>query len=140
VNAVDSHARAFCNLAPRRGLTEPGHAREQARKALFGWGLGEHAYIVEVIVSEMVTNAIRHGTGPVRTRISCDNGHLRIEVHDDGPGRPLRCEAAADDESGRGLVMIDGLLDPFGGSRGVEDDPDGDGKTVYVSVRLAASQ
>src|SRR5712691_1113935 len=62
------------------------HAREQARKALFGWGLGEHAELAELIVSELVTNAIRHGDGPIQVRISYDGGDLRVEVHDDGAG------------------------------------------------------
>ncbi|HWG60622.1 MAG TPA: hypothetical protein VG253_02815 [Streptosporangiaceae bacterium] len=50
------------------------HAREQAHKALFGWGLGEHAELAELIVSELVINAIRHGDGPIRVRISYDRG------------------------------------------------------------------
>lgn len=39
------------------------HAREQARKALFDWGLGDHAWLAELIVSELLANAIRHGRG-----------------------------------------------------------------------------
>ena len=38
-------------------------AREQARKALPGWGLGEHTDVAELVVSELVTNAIVHGAG-----------------------------------------------------------------------------
>ena len=125
---------------PGRDLTEPRRAREQARKALFGWGLGEHAETAELIIDELVANAICHGTGPVGTRISYSGGLLWMEVHDDGPGRPVRRKADADAESGRGLTVIDGLLDLHGGSFGVEDDADGDGKTVYVSVCLATGQ
>jgi len=54
------------------------HAREQARKALFKWSLGEHAELVkwslgehaelgELIVSELVTNALRHGEGKIQS-------------------------------------------------------------------------
>ena len=125
---------------PGRDLTEPRNARDQLRKALFGWGLGEHAEGTELILSELVANAICHGAGLVRTRISYSDGLLRMEVHDDGPGRPVRREATADDVSGRGLTVIYGLLDLHGGALGVEDDADGDGKTVYVSVCLAGSQ
>jgi signal transduction histidine kinase len=115
---------------PGRGLTEPRNARHQVRKALFGWGLGEHAEDAELILSELVANAISHGTGLVETRISYSSGLLRMEVHDNGPGRPVR----------RGLTVIYGLLDLHGGTLGVEDDADGDGKTVYVSVCLAGGQ
>ena len=125
---------------PGRDLTEPRNARHQVRKALFGWGLGEHAEDAEAILSELVANAISHGTGPVGTRISYSGGLLRMEVHDDGAGRPVRREAAADDTSGRGLTVVYGLLDLHGGRFGVEDDADGDGKTVYVLVCLAGGQ
>jgi anti-sigma regulatory factor (Ser/Thr protein kinase) len=125
---------------PGRDLTEPRRAREQVRKALFGWGLGEHAEIAELVLSELVSNAICHGTGPVRTRISYSSGLLRMEVHDNGPGRPVRREAAADDTSGRGLTVIYGLLDLHGGSFGVVDDDTGDGKTVCVSICLLDKQ
>jgi signal transduction histidine kinase len=113
--------------------TAPGRARKRARKAIFAWGLGDHADLVEIIISEVVTNAIRHGTGPVRTRISRDGGRLRIEVHDHGPGRPVWREPDLEDETGRGLGLIDGLIEPHGGERGVTEDAVGHGKTVHVS-------
>lgn len=117
-----------------RELTAPSHAREQARKSLFGWGLAEHAEDAALIISELVTNAIRHGAGPVIAGISYGNGHLRIEVHDDGPDRPVRSHATAYDQSWRGLAVIDGLIELYGGTWGVTDDDAGDGKIVYVSI------
>ena len=114
------------------------HAREQARKALFGWGLGEHAELAELIVSELATNAIRHGDGVVQVRVSYACGDLRVEVHDDGAGRPVRRQATAEDESGRGLALLDGLIGLYGGKRGVANDGAGHGKTVYVVVCLTA--
>jgi signal transduction histidine kinase len=113
-------------------------AREQARKALFEWGLGEHAELAELIVSELATNAIRHGDGRVRVRVSYACGDLRVEVHDDGAGRPVRRQATAEDESGRGLALLDGLIGLHGGRRGVANDGSGHGKTVYVVIGLAA--
>ena len=44
-----------------------------------------------------------------------------------------------DDECGRGLLLLDGLLGIHGGARGVRDDKDGAGKTVYVEMSLATS-
>jgi signal transduction histidine kinase len=113
------------------------HAREQASKALYEWDLGEHAELCELIVSELVTNAIRHGDGEIQVRMSHACGDLRVEVHDDGAGRPVRRQPTADDESGRGLALVDGLIGLHGGRLGVTDDAAGHGKTVYVVICLA---
>jgi two-component sensor histidine kinase len=121
-----------------RDLTEARNAREQARKALFAWELGEHAEVTELIISELVANAIRHGEGPIGVRICHDGVSLRVEVHDDGAGRPIRRPVTADEESGRGLELIDGLVKLAGGERGVTGDAGGDGKTVHVTIGLAA--
>lgn len=113
-------------------------ARRRAREALCGWGLPGHAHLAQLMVSELVTNALRHGDGPITVRLSCQHGDLCIEVHDDGQGRPVRRETTSEDESGRGLAVLDALLDEHGGVRGVRDDCDGPGKTVYVIITIAA--
>ena len=115
-----------------------GHAREQAREALPRWGLDGHVDLAELIVSELVTNAMRHGDAPIEVRLSYADGDLRVEVHDRGAGRPVRHHAATDDECGRGLGLLDGLIAPHGGQRGVINDRAGPGKTVYVAVPLVA--
>jgi signal transduction histidine kinase len=115
-----------------------GHAREEARQALSRWGLGEHADLAELIVSELATNAMRHGDGVAHVRVSYARGELRVEVHDDAAGRPVRQHPTAEDESGRGLALIDGLIGLHGGTRAVADDSTGHGKTVYVAICLAA--
>lgn len=122
-----------------RELTEARNAREQARKALSQWELSEHADNIELIVSELVANAIRHGEGPIGVRISHDGIQLRVEVHDDGAGRPVRHPVTADAESGRGLRLVDALLG-HDGTRGVTDDDTGDGKTVHATIRLAGTR
>jgi anti-sigma regulatory factor (Ser/Thr protein kinase) len=120
-----------------REPAEVRRAREETRKALFGWGLGEYTDVAELIVSEYVTNALAHGEGPIKVRISCDGAHLHIEVHDDGPGRPVRRPVTARSESGRGLEVVDGLLGPQGGWRTLREDATGAGKTVGAVIRLA---
>jgi len=115
-------------------------AREQARAALPGWGLGGHVGLAELIVSELATNALRHGDGPIGVRLSYADGDLRVEVHDSGAGRPVRQHAATDDECGRGLELLDGLIAQHRGERGVINDHAGPGKTVYVAVPLVASR
>jgi anti-sigma regulatory factor (Ser/Thr protein kinase) len=123
-----------------REPTEVRHARDETRKALFGWGLGDHADLADLIISELVTNAICHGEGPVKARISYASGHLHMQVHDDGPGRPVTRQATTEDESGRGLALIEGLLDMSGGSLSIADDRVGAGKTVCVAICLAGDQ
>lgn len=114
-------------------------AREQARKALADWGLGEHAELGELIVSELVTNALRYGDGMIELRLSYADGDLWVGVHDHGSGRPARQRASADDERGRGLALLDGLIELYGGQQGVMDDSVGTGKAVYVAVSLPDS-
>ncbi len=86
-----------------------------------------------------VTNAVRHAEGPIEVRVSYACGDLWAEVHDQGIGRPVRQHATTDDEQGRGLELLDGLIGLHGGARGVVDDSDGPGKTVYVAVSLAVT-
>jgi anti-sigma regulatory factor (Ser/Thr protein kinase) len=116
--------------------TQVRYAREQARKALFEWGLGDHTDLAELVVSELVTNAVCHGDTPIWMRLSVGGGDLRVEVHDGGPGRPVRRHAGGADECGRGLELLDGLIELHGGERGVISDPAGPGKTVYVVLSL----
>jgi anti-sigma regulatory factor (Ser/Thr protein kinase) len=125
-----------CQLS--REPAQVRQAREQARQALCGWGLGQHAELAGLIVSELATNAIQHGAGPVQVRVSYARGDLRVDVHDDGAGRPARRPLTAGDESGRGLALLDDLTGQRGGTRAVANDRAGPGKTVSVTVRLAA--
>jgi len=75
------------------------------------WGRSEQAELAELVVTELATNALRHGTGPIGISL-CYSGHdLRTEVHDHGTGRPVRRQTTADDEQGRGLELLDGLID-----------------------------
>jgi len=102
--------------------------------------LGEHTGLAELIVSELATNALRHGDGAIEVRLSCDGGDLRVQVHDDGAGRPVRQQATPDDECGRGLQLLEGLIELSGGELGVAADGTGPGKTVCVTVSVTASQ
>jgi two-component sensor histidine kinase len=124
---------------PGRDPEHAGHARRQARALLEAWDLSEHAGLGELVVSELVTNALCHGEGPIWMRLSFARGDLRVEVHDDGAGRPVRKDAGGDDESGRGLELLDGLIELHGGQRGVISDQASPGKTVYVVLSLTAS-
>ncbi len=54
----------------RRHPSEISRARELARKALTDWGLADHTDLAELIVSELTTNALRHGAGPITVRLA----------------------------------------------------------------------
>lgn len=114
-------------------LTAARKARADICATLSNWGLGVHTDTAELILSELVANAVRHGEGPVRTRIFHVGRYLHMEVHDDGPGRPVRRSVSAEDESGRGLAVIEGLIGAWGGID-VWNDPVGDGKTIHVAI------
>jgi signal transduction histidine kinase len=111
-----------------------GYAREQVRKLAPGWGLAEYDDLLQLIVSELVTNALPHCDGPIGVRLSYDGSDLWIEVCDNGEEIPVRHDPDHDDESGRGLQLIDGLINIYGGVRGTEKQ--GTGKTVYVALSL----
>jgi anti-sigma regulatory factor (Ser/Thr protein kinase) len=118
-----------------------GLAREQVRKILPGWGLAEHDDQLALIVSELVTNALPHSESQIEVRLSYDGSDLRIEVWDHGADEmPVRRDPDYDDERGRGLQLIDGFIDLYGGMRGIAYHSSHPGKNVYVVLPLRASQ
>ena len=70
------------------------------------WGLEEVAFATELVVSELVTNAIRYGTGPIRLRLLHDRDSLICEVADGSSTSPHLRRAATTDEGGRGLFLV----------------------------------
>jgi two-component sensor histidine kinase len=113
-----------------------GYAREQVRKILPGWGLAEHDDLVQLLVSELVTNALPHSDGPIDLRLSYDGSDLWIEVLDNSDEMPVRLDPDDNDEAGRGLQLIDGLIDVHGGVRGTAKRESRTGKVVYVALSL----
>lgn len=101
---------------PGRDPVHARHARRRARALLAAWGLGEQASLGELVVSELVSNAVCHGDTPIWMRLSAGGGDLRVEVHDGGAGRPVRKQVGDGDECGRGLELLDGLIELHAGS------------------------
>nr|WP_217214832.1 ATP-binding SpoIIE family protein phosphatase [Streptomyces sp. AC550_RSS872] len=94
----------------------PGRARRLARRALARWGLEELTDSVELLVSEVVTNAVRYATRPVTLRL-LRTDVLRCEVGDDVPQLPRLRQARATDEGGRGLYLVNRLARRWGATR-----------------------
>ncbi|WP_037665067.1 SpoIIE family protein phosphatase [Streptomyces albidoflavus] len=106
-----------------------GRARELARTQLESWGLDALVDTVELLVSELVTNALRYGEGEIRLRLLLDRT-LVCEVWDAGLVQPRRRRARDTDEGGRGLQLV-GLLSASWGSRRTPR-----GKTVWFELAL----
>ncbi|MEU9555831.1 ATP-binding SpoIIE family protein phosphatase [Streptomyces fumanus] len=94
----------------------PGKARRLARHALARWGLEELTDSVELLVSEVVTNAVRYASRPVTLRL-LRTDVLRCEVGDDVPQLPRLRQARATDEGGRGLYLVNRLARRWGATR-----------------------
>ena len=114
-----------------------GRARRAVHALLAAWGLDHLADEVDVVVSELVTNALLHsGEGPsgaeeaVRFDLALRAGRLTARVVDASPLPPRPEEAEDTAESGRGLILVEALAADWGW----EDLPDG--KAVWAAFDL----
>jgi anti-sigma regulatory factor (Ser/Thr protein kinase) len=112
--------------------------RLHSRAVAFEWGLAVLAENIELIVSELVTNAIRIAQRPrvgdstvavVRLWLTSDLHSMVIRVWDGGTAMPVRQDARPEDESGRGLMLVDCLASEWGVDRRQN------GKVVWVIVK-----
>ncbi|MEU0569026.1 ATP-binding protein [Nonomuraea sp. NPDC005983] len=103
-------------------------ARRITRSRLAAWGLGDRIEAAELLISELVTNALSHAHGPYRLTLSATDGLLRCEVSDADPTPPHLGEADLDDEHGRGLAVLDLLACCWG------SEPTSEGKTVWFEL------
>jgi anti-sigma regulatory factor (Ser/Thr protein kinase) len=86
--------------------------------------------VAELLTSELVTNAIRHGATGFELKIDVGK-NIRVEVRDEGAGRPAVVAAGPHDPSGRGLGIVEALSIAWGVI------PTADGKTVWYELPLA---
>ncbi|MGW5278384.1 ATP-binding protein [Streptomyces collinus] len=111
---------------------EPASVR-QARRLVTGqvahWGLGRLADTAELLVSETVTNALRHTRGPLRLNLRLCGSRLLCEVEDTEPTGPVRGAVDLDAEGGRGTELLDLLADAWGSVRTAT------GKTIWFELR-----
>ncbi|MFG2639394.1 SpoIIE family protein phosphatase [Streptomyces sp. NPDC048370] len=114
-------------------LPHEGRAASVARglvtDQLAAWDLAELADVCELVVSELVGNALRYGNGPGRLRL-LRGERLVVEVSDTGPDLPQIQHADLSDEGGRGLQLINMLCRRWGSCRTVT------GKVVWAEQNL----
>ncbi|MCU1395880.1 MAG: ATP-binding protein [Ilumatobacteraceae bacterium] len=99
------------------GVEAPRTARRFVTSQLVAWEIGRDAVErAELLVSELVSNAVLYGSGPIRLELTeVDRGRrVRIEVCDRGAGQPRMRHAAPEDLSGRGLQLVDELSRGWG--------------------------
>ncbi|WP_037672622.1 SpoIIE family protein phosphatase [Streptomyces griseus] len=105
-------------------------ARRAARRRLAEWGLEELAFTTELVVSELVTNAIRYARGPIRLRLIRERA-LTCEVFDGGATAPHLRHPRTMDEGGRGLLLVSQFTQRWG-TRFVPD-----GKIIWAEQSLS---
>ncbi|MEU1277995.1 SpoIIE family protein phosphatase [Streptomyces sp. NPDC005805] len=107
-------------------------ARKYAAAQLEAWGLTDAVFTTELVVSELVTNAIRYGGSPIRLRLIRDTA-LVCEVSDGSSTAPHLRRARIYDEGGRGLLLVASLTECWGTRYGAM------GKTIWAEQPLPAS-
>ncbi|MET7409613.1 SpoIIE family protein phosphatase [Streptomyces parvulus] len=113
---------------------DPAHVaatRRSVMEQLTAWGLDETAFVTELVVSELVTNAIRYGEPPIQLRLIRHTA-LICEVSDASSTSPHLRRAHAYDEGGRGLLLVAQLTQRWG-SRQTDT-----GKTIWAEQPLPA--
>ena len=111
-------------------------AAGQARHSLRASSCADHRASVlkasVLLVSELVTDAVRHGVPPVTLALRCDESTgLEIQVSDGSLHRPALQGPSADDLGGRGVVLVDALSEAWGVV------PTETGKVVWCRLRAA---
>jgi serine phosphatase RsbU (regulator of sigma subunit)/anti-sigma regulatory factor (Ser/Thr protein kinase) len=109
-----------------------GDVRAQATRQVEAWGFGELAMTTELIVSELVTNAIRYAAPPIRLRLLRDS-RLTCEVSDASSTAPRLRHARSMDEGGRGLFLVAQLAHRWGARYTTE------GKIIWAEQEILQS-
>ncbi|MFG2923992.1 SpoIIE family protein phosphatase [Streptomyces sp. NPDC048305] len=109
------------------------NARKRAAAQLTAWGLDDAVFTTELVVSELVTNAIRHGGDPIRLRLIRDAA-LICEVFDGSSTAPHLRRARMFDEGGRGLLLVASLTRRWGTRYS------GTGKTIWAEQPLPGAE
>jgi anti-sigma regulatory factor (Ser/Thr protein kinase) len=129
---TDRRAQPRTFMDVEHSLHGPAQARAAVNACAHRLGLDEVCDDVVLLVSEMVTNAVRYAEPPVRLELQADDREVVVAVRDGSPQPPLAREADRDAESGRGMLLVDMLA----ADHGVRSDPPG--KAVWARLRRSS--
>jgi histidine kinase-like protein len=119
-------------LPPER--TAPASCREVVAETWHQWGLARGEKLVQLLASELVTNAVVHARTPIWFTIRHQDGVVGVAVRDQDPrlvARPPRGpHQLPEGDPGRGLLLLETLADDWGCT------PTGDGKATWATVAL----
>jgi anti-sigma regulatory factor (Ser/Thr protein kinase) len=110
------------------GVAAPAAARRAVRSLLHGLHLTDPDWldVALTVVTELVTNAVRHGDGCPMLWVDTDRDRVTVTVADRSARRPQR--RAADETGGRGLAIVEAMADDWG------VEAHGDGKAVWARL------
>jgi anti-sigma regulatory factor (Ser/Thr protein kinase) len=118
-------------VVPNRPESTPA-ARAFLSRLLNGWGLPDEVIDdASLLATELLSNAVRHGTGLVALRVEVEDGVVQVRVHDDNAEMPVVGHADLTSVDGRGLYILECVADQWG------SDPDERGKTVWFRLKSA---
>ncbi|MFJ9543843.1 SpoIIE family protein phosphatase [Streptomyces sp. NPDC101225] len=127
-----THALSLDQVAGWELAVDPtvaARARDLVCDQLAAWHLSDHEFVIELVVSELVTNALRYGKAPVLLRLIRDTS-LICEVSDSSSTAPHLRRARVYDEGGRGLLIVAQLTQRWGCRH------TSTGKTIWADVPL----
>jgi anti-sigma regulatory factor (Ser/Thr protein kinase) len=130
--AADPDRHAELRLAS--GLGAPGQARDFLAAQCRSWGVPEFLERGALVISELVTNAVRHAGTDIHVALSLRGTGFTMTVHDFGRGEPHVVPPDQRVIGGRGLAMVDRLAESWG------VDTDRDGKSVWCRLEAAAAR
>ncbi|MEW2416264.1 ATP-binding protein [Streptomyces sp. NPDC046866] len=120
-----------------RARTSVRATRQFVGDTLGQWGIADRGDDIRLCASELATNAVLHGVPHGRefcVRLLWEQGLMRLEVRDSGPGQPVARQPRFDALSGRGLWLVSELADEFG------VDAQTVGKTVWARFKCSANR
>lgn len=126
---VDAHVADA--QVPNRADSAPA-ARAFLVHLLDGWGVPDQVIDeAALLTSELMANAVQHGSGLVNLTIDVRDGLLHVGVHDDAEGRPKARQAGVGSLGGRGLWIVQSVARDWGSDSNGADG----GKTVWFELK-----